>query len=228
MSIIRPNKTKALEQILGLFDIIIVMKDYKLIAFDLDLTLLDTLETSKQAYRHAFKSIGKTFDDETVVHNLSLPLSETFAEFNDQTIEYKTFFDAFISKARETFQDGSHFYDDAVKAIKHFKNAGKTLAIITNRPLPVVMLCLEKAGLTSYFTSFVTSDKITKLKPNPDPIYMCLDETGFDKEDMVYFGDAKNDWLAATSAGVDFVAVERYDNCNYPSDLKIHSFLEII
>ncbi len=203
------------------------MEKHSLIAFDLDLTLLDTLETSKLAYRHAFESIGKTFDDDTVVHNLSLPLADTFANIGDPTLDYKTFFDAFISKAAETFLDGSHFYDDAIDAIKHLKADGKTLAIVTNRPMPVVLLALEKAGLSSYFSSIITSDKISKLKPNPDPIYMCLEETGFKKEDMVYIGDARNDWMAAVNTGVDFIAVERYNNCAFPAKKKIENLAEL-
>lgn len=203
------------------------MKKHSLIAFDMDLTILDTLETSKAAYRHAFESIGKTFDDETVVHNLSLPLADTFANIGDSTLDYKTFFDAFISKAAETFLDGSCFYDDAIETIKRLKTNGKTLAIVTNRPMPVVLMALNKAGLSSYFSSIITSDKIAKLKPNPDPIYMCLEETGFKKEDMVYIGDAKNDWMAAVNAGVDFIAVERYNNCAFPADQKIGNLGEL-
>ncbi len=204
------------------------MKDYKLYAFDLDLTLLDTIETSKIAYKAAFAAIGKTFDEGDVVRQLSISLQESFVEFNDPALSYQDYFDTFIDTARKTFLDHSHFYSDVFDVIKVLKAKGRTLAIITNRDGMVVELSLQKAGLLNYFSSIITSTNCHVLKPKPDPIYACLKETGVSKNDFVYFGDAKNDWMAAKNAGVDFVAVERYSNCKFPAEAKIHSLKEIL
>jgi len=204
------------------------MKQYKAYAFDLDLTLLNTLETSLQAYKAAFKAFNQDFDKKDVVRHLAIPLIDSFKEVNNQDKPYEVFLNAFVDTARRTFLEGSFFYEDALVYLKKLYDDGYKLGIVTNRDLLVVEAALNKAGIRHYFSSIITNEKVSKLKPNPEPINKCLEELGVTKEEMVYFGDAKNDWMSACNAGVDFITVERYDNCKYDAKERINSFEELL
>jgi len=203
------------------------MKNYKTYAFDMDLTLLDTIETSNAAYKASIEKVGGVFDKDKVVYMLSTPLTTTYEEIDNPNQPYEVFLKEFVDVARETFLDGSHFYDDASKIIETLYKEDKTLAIVTNRDSKVVKEVLTKAGILHYFKSIITCDKVKNLKPNAEPILKCLEETGSTKEDFVYIGDAKNDWMSACNAGVDFIACERYDNCKFDAKIKVHSLLDI-
>ena len=203
------------------------MKNYKTYAFDMDLTLLDTIETSNKAYKAALEKVGGVFDKDKVVYMLSTPLTTTYSEIENPTQPYEVFLNEFVEVARDTFLNGSHFYDDALRIIETLYKEGKTLAIVTNRDSRVVIEVLKKAGIFHCFKSIITCDKVTNLKPDPEPILKCLEETESSKEEFVYIGDAKNDWMAACNAGVDFIACERYDNCKFGAKTKVHSLLDI-
>ena len=203
------------------------MKDYKTYAFDMDLTLLDTLETSTIAYRAAIELMNCVFEPSKVVYMLSTPLTTTYDELENPTKPYKDFLDEFVRVARETFLSGSHFYKDSLEVLKLLYSEGKTLAIVTNRDSRVVIDILKQEGILHYFSSIITCDKVKNLKPNPEPILKCLEETNTCKEDFVYIGDAKNDWMSACNAGVDFIAIERYNNCQFDAKTKVHSLLDI-
>lgn len=201
------------------------MKDYKVYAFDMDLTLLDTIETSKYAYK---ASMGDEYDENKVVNYLAVPLSTTYEEMKHFNGSYDDFVLLFKTAARESFLSGAHFYPDALEIIVKLHKMNKKLAIITNRDTKVVIDILKKEQIYDYFSSIITVDRVSKLKPDPEPMYLCLKECECNKEDMVYIGDAKNDYLSATRAGIDFVAVERYNNCNFEAKIKINNLNELL
>lgn len=204
------------------------MKQYRAYAFDMDLTLLNTLETAIITYNAAFSAAGVKFNEEEVVRHLSIPLRDSYAEIKNPKGVYNDFLNAFVETSRETFLDKSKFYDDALEVLDKLYKDGYKLGIVTNRDMLVIESVLNKAGIRHYFSSIVTVDRVTKLKPDAEPVNLCLKELGVNKDEMVFIGDAKNDWMSAVNAGVDFIAIERYDNCKYDAKVKVHSLLDIL
>lgn len=203
------------------------MKDYKAYIFDMDLTLLNTLESAFLSYSKGYEAVGLKFDEKTLTHHLSIPLTSTYEEMGENKGKFEDFYEAFKQTSRETFLM-SKIYDDALIYIKYLYNKGKKIGIVTNRESRNVFAITDREGITNLFTSVVTSDRLSILKPNPDPILKALQELDVNPDEAIYFGDAKNDYIASKSANVDFICIERYHNCDFECDVIINSFDELI
>lgn len=51
----------------------------------------------------------------------------------------------------------------------------------------------------------VLEDDTSKHKPDPEPLLLCMERLGLNKEDVIYVRDAYSDLLASRNAGIDFV-----------------------
>ena len=59
-------------------------------------------------------------------------------------------------------------------------------------------------GLDDYMEVVVLEDDTSKHKPDPEPLLLCMERLGLNKEDVIYIGDAYSDLLASRNAGIDF------------------------
>lgn len=205
------------------------MKEYKAYIFDMDLTLLNTIISATKSYDLAFKKIGIKFDKSTVTHHLSIPLTASYDEFkNEAKGSFKMFFDEFKKITNETLSVDSTIYDDAIVLISHLLKKGVKLAIVTNRESKNVKDILKGSKIENVFDSIITCDCVSNLKPDPEPINKCLEQLKLKSNEALYIGDAKNDYLAAKNANVDFVCISRYNNCDFDCEIKVHSLMELI
>lgn len=205
------------------------MKEYKAYIFDMDLTLLDTITSAKKSYIAAFKVVGIDFDESTVTHHLAIPLTSSYKEFEKEAKgPYNLFLETFKKAANETFAVDSKIYDDALELIKHLLTKNVKLGIVTNREIRNVLDILKGTEIGNVFDSIITCDVVTNLKPDPEPIIKCLEQLNLNSDEVVYIGDAKNDYLASKNANVDFICIERYNNCDFSCENIIHSLKEII
>jgi HAD superfamily hydrolase (TIGR01549 family) len=204
------------------------MKKYQAYIFDMDLTLLDTTKSAFLAYKGAFEAIGyHDLTNDDIPHHLSIPLKDSYLEIKNPTNDYQTFKDTFQKISLENIFTSSTIYPDALRLINALKKENKILGIVTNRDLYTVENILKNNHLENYFTSIITCEKVTQLKPSKEPIIKCLEELNIPNDQACYIGDAKNDYLASVNAQVDFICVERYHNCNFECPLVIHSMDEI-
>ncbi len=93
----------------------------------------------------------------------------------------------------------------AREAIAGARAAGYAIALWTNNAREVARLALDRVDLATAFDLIVTRDEMTALKPDPDGWRVIVEEFG-PVEDAVVVGDSWVDGLAATKAGVPFVA----------------------
>lgn len=63
-------------------------------------------------------------------------------------------------------------HQDAAPALDRLREAGHTLAALTNSPLDVARDQLEHAELTDRFDAILSADQVKALKPQPEPYHM--------------------------------------------------------
>ena len=180
----------------------------KLLIFDLDGTLLDTLEDLKNAVNFSLEKFGfptrSTEEIEKSVGNgfkhlvsTSLPQS-----CNDETL------DKVLALAREYykehFHDFTHPYEGVIELLMRLKQEGYLLAIVSNKPHSMVK-CLRELffqDLVPYAAGEIIG---IKRKPDPEGIYSAM--VHFGRKEAVYIGDSEVDILTAQNAEIPCISV---------------------
>ncbi len=195
---------------------------YDLYMFDFDLTLANTVEVSTEIYRRAYSSLGYEFDESEIFYHLGIAMETTYEELTGGKVgddDYKIFISAFLKAIDDTFSKVT-LYPDVERTFKRIKESGAKVAVVTSRKMSAMRDAFSRyPAVYALIDAFITTD-FAIPKPSPDSMYKCLDLTSCPAEKSVYIGDAKNDYLSATRAGVDFIYINREGNVNEDGAIK--------
>ncbi|ACH65654.1 MULTISPECIES: phosphoglycolate phosphatase [Aliivibrio] len=188
-----------------------MFEDIKLIAFDLDGTLLDSVPDLARAVDLAMQDMGyPRVTLEQASHWIGNGADVLVSRALSQNYIVKDDLDAeLIKQARarldQHYHDGghqlSHLYPDVKDTLERLHQQGYTLALVTNKPSQFVPELLEQHQLTHLFSDVIGGDTFAEKKPNPFALNWLLDKHGLTAPQMLMVGDSKNDIQAAQAAG---------------------------
>nr|WP_272210777.1 HAD-IA family hydrolase [Marinicella sp. W31]MDC2876692.1 HAD-IA family hydrolase [Marinicella sp. W31] len=98
-------------------------------------------------------------------------------------------------------------YPGTEDALHRLKAAGFTLAVCTNKRMPLTMPLLQSLGLADHFAVITGGDSFEFRKPDPRHILGTIDQAGGKPENAVMVGDSSNDIDSANGAGTASIAV---------------------
>jgi pyrophosphatase PpaX len=177
------------------------------VLFDLDGTLIDSIELILGSMRYAFdKCQAPAPSDAEWLTGVGIPLRTMFERYaaTDEAI------DRFIAAYREhqlaNHDDLVRCYADVPRTIGEIKARGHPLAVVTSKTHALALRGLEHVGIAHYFDTIVGCDSCTRHKPDPEPVLTALDRLGYSPREAVFIGDSVHDILAGNAAGVISVA----------------------
>lgn len=190
-------------------------ENMKLIAFDVDGTILDTLDSiihvvNETLYANGFYKV----DDKEYIRK-ALGYGSYYLIEQALIFPYNHFYDKNVTT--EVLQDYLKRYmaDDAsltkpyegvVELIKELKEEGYKVIAYSNKPDSVLRpLMKEKFG--DVFDDVLGQVEGQAPKPNPEILLNMLDRIGISKDDAVYIGDSDVDVETARNAGMKMIAV---------------------
>src|SRR5262245_18100581 len=178
------------------------------ILFDLDGTLIDSIELILNSARHAFTKLERPCpSDEEWLAGVGIPLFTMFGRYarddDDRT--------ALISAYRE-YQMAHHdrlvrCYDGVVDVVSTLRDHGHQIGIVTSKSEALAMRGLSHVGLARYVDTIVGCVASTRHKPDPEPVRIALQRLRCSAEDAAFVGDSVHDVMAGNAAGVRTVAV---------------------
>lgn len=183
---------------------------YKAALFDMDGTILETLEDMNDAVNYTLAHFG--FEGNTLAETrayvgngaarlirLSLPEGTDDETLNIVLTFYLDWYDkhARIKTAE---------YDGITDMLTALKAAGMKLAVVSNKPDSTVQE-LTEYFFKGVFESAVGESEKVRRKPAPDSVNAAAEHMGIAKCDCVYIGDSEVDILTARSAGMDCISV---------------------
>ncbi len=183
-------------------------KQVKIVLFDMDGTLLDTLEDLKDSVNHVLTAHGypartleevRAFVGNGAAKLLRRALPETVGEeeFAALLTEYKAWYQAHnCVKTRP--------YPGIPELLQKLQKSGAQVAIVSNKPDPTT-----KALAAKFFPGVPAFGQRDDLppKPAPDLVYHALKELGRTKDGAVYVGDSEVDILTGKNAELPVFSV---------------------
>ncbi len=181
---------------------------YKVVIYDCDGVMLDTLESNYLFYNRVLDHLGRP------------PLDRDDREAREVLHTY-SFVDVmeyfFAGDARRedalAFAKTIHYRDlapymrmeEGLRETLDLLKGRVSLAVCTNRAVSMEMI-IEDFGLTGYFDYVMTAAQVSNPKPHPEPLLKVLDHFGIEPGEALFVGDGEVDMLAAAGAEVPFLA----------------------
>ena len=183
------------------------------VIFDLDGTLLDTLDDLKNSVNYALEMTGnppRTREEvRHFVGNGILLLMQRALPSGQDHPDFEKAFALFKEHYGMHCNDLTKPYDGIMNLIKKLKSHGIKMAIVSNKADFAVKELSEIYfhGMIPVAIGEKESEGIRK-KPAPDTVMEALNELGSTKEEAVYVGDSEVDLETARNCGMDYILCE--------------------
>jgi pyrophosphatase PpaX len=185
------------------------------VLFDLDGTLVDTVDLILAAHAHTFRChlAGPGPPPTTIIGNMGRSLTDAFDEYAaadgqkepDRVVEemlrtYRAF-------QRDHYERLMRPVDGMDQALTTLTERGYLLGVVTSKVEWMARLTLAYYDLERFFPIGVFHDDTVRHKPEPDPLLEAARRGGFDPARAVYVGDSTHDIRAGHAAGMGTIAV---------------------
>ena len=183
---------------------------YKMAVFDLDGTLLNTLEDLADAVNYSLAQFGmpqRTIEEvrNYVGNGIRLLIERSVPNGTDLPV-IDNVFECFKKYYQEHCNDKTKAYDGIIDMLKELKQSGIKLAVLSNKAQNAVTKLCDIYFDNLLDITFGAREGIAK-KPAPDALLECAAIADIALEDIAYIGDSDVDVLTARNAGVDCIAV---------------------
>ncbi len=181
----------------------------KAVLFDLDGTLVDSLDDLADAANHvrqAFSLPLLTVEDVRMkVGKGSLNLiQQTLPGFPDTDIDRALAM--FLDFNRQHIAEKSRLYPGMLDTLQELAARGTRMAVITNKNEDLCALLLRDLGIHGLFESMCGGDTYPERKPSPLPLLNTAEKLGAAPQDCIMIGDSINDIEAGRLAGMTTIA----------------------
>ena len=184
---------------------------YEAVIFDLDGTLLDTLDDLADSLNHTLRKNNmpeRTREEvRAFVGNGIRKLMERGVPTGTEVGAIDKVHADFTEHYKVHCNDKTKPYDNVLDMLARLKNNGIKLAVLSNKADYAVQdLCKRYfVGLIDVAAGEI--DGIPK-KPSPEGVYRVIDKLGVQAEKCVYIGDSDVDVITAKNSNMDCIAVD--------------------
>ena len=185
----------------------------KLVIFDLDGTLIDTMEDIAGACNYALAACGypqRPLSDfnQLVGRGIYNLCKDALPEDvrNDETA--RKVYDMFVPYYKEHICDKTHPYDGIYGMFDALSEAGISFAVASNKFQEGTEFLIDKLFGKYRFVSILGQREGKPIKPDPEIVGEAMAAMeGITKEEVVYCGDSDVDMMTGINAGVRTIGV---------------------
>ncbi len=185
-------------------------KKYDAVIFDLDGTLLNTLEDLMDSVNYALSILGmKQRSYNEIRHfvgngvqrlmELSVPQGKDNPQFEHALALFKEYYNVHCN-------DKTGLYQGITELLDTLKQKDFQMAIVSNKYYEGVQ-ALKERYFRDYLSVAIGEREGIRKKPAPDTVIAALNELGVAKERAVYVGDSEVDIATAANTGMDCIVV---------------------
>jgi HAD superfamily hydrolase (TIGR01549 family) len=180
------------------------------VIFDVDGTLVDSVDFHAEAWRRAFSSFGFEFDLIRVREQIGKGGDQLLPVFLDaETLKKKG---KQIEAYRQDLFEREYFhrvrgFPKVPELFKFLIDSGKTIALGSSAKTSDLDVYKKAAGIEGMTSVETTSDDAERSKPFPDIFLAALDKLQIEPNKVVVVGDTPYDVEAAKKAGMRTTAL---------------------
>lgn len=183
---------------------------YKAVLFDMDGTLLDTLEDLCDSTNHALAQMdyplrGIEEIRRFIGNGAEKQIRRAVPEGTSEGKIMETLA-AFCAYYQDHCQIKTKVYDGLLDVLSELKEKGVKMAVVSNKPDAAVKKLSREYFGDRLDYAIGPSDGV-RCKPYPDMAEEALKALGVEKKDAVFVGDSEVDVQTGLNAGLDVIAV---------------------
>lgn len=176
------------------------------IVFDLDGTVVDTVELIVESFRYATRTVlGEVLPDEHITAGVGQPLMAQMERLS--ATHARELYDVYREYNHRRHDELIRGYEGVAEVLEGLRAAGRRLGIVTSKGSDTTAMAFRAVGLREHFTAVVTASDTAEHKPSPVPLRLCLERLGGEPQRSLYVGDSPVDIEAGNAAGMTTAAV---------------------
>ncbi len=184
--------------------------NYDVILFDLDGTVIESLDGILDSINYSFENVGISpidkkdltpFIGPPIIHTLQL----NYGMSKEEAEHTMTFYHKhYGSEGWKKYK----VYDGVGELLKGLKVLGKKIGLATNKPRHYAQMIMENCGFDGLFDYIGGSDFENGITNKTQVIESCLEKMEIqDKSRVIMIGDRKFDVLGAKEAGISTLGI---------------------
>lgn len=182
------------------------------VLFDLDGTLLDTIEDLAEAANRMLEEMRRPPRSRAEIHRF---VGKGLARLVQRCLGEDGLDPFLAEQAQDVFRrhyrviNGRHarIYLDVVETLTAMAGRGLKLACVTNKPTEFTQALLTHTDLARYFQAVICGDTLAVRKPDPAVLIHACSKLGVPPVQALMIGDSENDAKAARAAGIPVLLV---------------------
>ena len=176
------------------------------VLFDLDGTLLDTIDLLLASVRWAFRDrTSRVPTTEEWIAGIGTPLESQLRVYAADDADLLTLVGGYREYQRAHHDELTRAYADATETVVALRQRGIRLGVVTSKASDIANRSLRFVGLDQYFEVMVGYNSTTRHKPDPEPVRYALDALQVPPAEAIFVGDSPHDMLSGNAAGVTTV-----------------------
>lgn len=213
------------------------MRPFRLIAFDLDGTLVDSAPDILPALNQMLAKLGKEQVSLTLVQHwlgngmamlIKRALTGELQPRQWDATEFDEAQQLFIGFYQQSNGASTRLFDQVPEILEQLSKL-YPLALVTNKPRQFTQPLLQHLGIQHFFKAIWCADDVDRAKPDPQMLLALAEQQQLLAEDILLVGDSENDIFAARTAGMPVIALSygyNHGQCIAQSqpDLVLESF----
>lgn len=184
----------------------------KLCIFDLDGTVLDTLDTisyyaNSALLKNGLTEIPKERYKYLVGKGAKNLVGAMLSEINAPETLFSKVFNDYNDAYNKNTTYKTKVYEGMGELLKTLKEKGISLAILSNKPDFATKSVVREILGDGLFDAVYGQREGVPIKPDPTSVYSILEEFNVEKNECLYIGDTSVDILTAKNANIFSVGV---------------------
>lgn len=183
------------------------MNTVKGLFFDMDGTLVDTLDANIEAYTKAVKEIDRSLTRKMYVSTYGMRvdafLKLYFPDISDAEIEIVKQTKAKLYPSYLHLAKPNHQLINFVRTLRD----SHTTALVTMAQINNAKSVIEATNIGDLFDFIISGDSVKNAKPHPESYLLALEKAKLKANEVVAFEDSKSGIDAAKAAGISVITI---------------------